>query len=167
MVARCVDPKMIGETMRNTQQTRMGSIFFEMDSPEKANILAEKVEQAIAGKARVTFLEWWTPVLLLGVPNWSDEADVRGSLAIFSVTPEKLTKVSLKGRNDGCGYGIALVMVPYNTAIKVAQIGFVVVGWIRFQVRLHGKKAAKILSLPRRFISLLLLRSSFLVLSWV
>lgn len=52
MVVRTVDLKKIGVMVHNTRQTRTGGILLEVDSPEGANTLAEKVRQAIAGKMK-------------------------------------------------------------------------------------------------------------------
>jgi len=58
----------------------VGGILLEIDSAEGANTLAEKIKTTIAGKARVTRPERRTSVLLLNVPTWVEEKEVRGGL---------------------------------------------------------------------------------------
>lgn len=96
-VTRCVDLKKFDVTVRNTRQTRTGGTLLEVDSPKGVITLAEKVRQAVAGKARMTRPKRRTPALLLGVFSGTDEADERRKLATFDVTPAKSAKMSLKG----------------------------------------------------------------------
>lgn len=127
-MVRSVDLKKIGVTVRNTRQTRTGGILLEVDLPKSADMLAEKVRQATADKARVTQGKRRSSILLLGMPSWADEADVRGGLATLGIASSEATKILLKGGRDGRDYGTALVSVPYDAAIKVAKAEFVVVG---------------------------------------
>lgn len=67
----------------------------------------------------------------------------RKELAALDVASSDATKMSLKERRDGRGYGTALVTVPYNAAIKMAKVVSVVVGWTRCRVRLLERKQPK------------------------
>lgn len=115
-----VDLKNIGVTVSNTRQTRTVGILLELDSPERADTLAEKVRQDVTSQARVTRPERRTPILL-GVPSWVDEADVRGGLAALGIISAESAMLLKEGR-DGRGYRTALVTVPYDAAIKVANV---------------------------------------------
>lgn len=75
----------------------------EDDSVEGEN--TEKMRQAVAGKARMNRPERRTPVLLLGVPSWADEADLRGGLATLCNSPKEWTTVSIKKGQEGRVYG--------------------------------------------------------------
>lgn len=66
---RSVDIKKDRRDGENTRQTRTGGILLEIDTPEGANTLAKKMQQAVAGKARLNRPERRTLVLLLGVPS--------------------------------------------------------------------------------------------------
>lgn len=74
----------------------------EDDSVEGEN--TEKMHQAIAGKARMTRPERRTPVLLLGVPSWADETDLRRGLANLCNSPKDWTTVSIKKGQEGRVY---------------------------------------------------------------
>lgn len=80
--------------VRNTWQTKTDDILLKVDSPEGANTLTEKVRQAVAGKTRVTHPERRTPILLLDMASWADEADMMGGLTTISVMPDESANIS-------------------------------------------------------------------------
>lgn len=95
-VARNVDLKAIGITVRHTRVTIAGGILLEVDSSEIA--LVEKMRLAITSKTRVASSKRRTSVLLLGIPHWVEEADINDGLATAGHTLDSSTTVTMKRR---------------------------------------------------------------------
>lgn len=119
MVARSVDLKKIDVTLGKTCQTRTVGILLNVDSPVGANTLVEKVRQAEGDPSRTT-----DPYPAPQRAQLDNEADVRGGLDIIGVTSDESENMWLM-EDDGCGYRTAVISIPYDVVIKVAQAGFV------------------------------------------
>lgn len=84
-----------------------------------------------------------TSVLVLDVPSWAKEADVREGLAAASVILQNVATFAIWGGRDDRGYGLVIIMVSCNVAIRLVETGVVVVGWTRCRVWLLERMQPK------------------------
>ena len=140
-VAGSIDLPALGITVRTTRKTRTGGILLEVDGEDKATLLAEKVRAVVGDSARVRRPELRTPILLLGIPEWSDAADVATGLQHAGVPAAAFTSghITVRKNDGGRGDLVARFDLPYRDAITLAKAGPVMVGWTRCRVRLLEK----------------------------
>lgn len=129
----------------NTRRTKTGGILLEVGSQEEANALADKVRKVVGNTARVNLPERRTPVLLLDVPDWLEEEEVRDSLHKAGVDPGELGEpgsnhIVLRDNPGGRGGRVVRINVSFSAAIKLAEAKAVVVGWTKCRVKLLEKK---------------------------
>lgn len=115
----------------------------EVDSVKIASTLAEKMQLAFAGRAKVTRPERRNTALLLSAPHWVKEADVLNGLTATVLTTSPGVSVMLKKGRDGHGYGTGHLMVLYDFSIKFAKADTVTVEWTKCRVKLLEKKQTK------------------------
>jgi len=135
-----IDMKEIRVNVFNTGKTKSGGILLEVDAPEVVDLLAVVLTEVVGASARVRVLQRRTPVMLLNVPDWITEEEIRSSLTQAGVAPWELVrngKSSISLRTNSCGRGarVARFDVSYP-AVKLAGVSHVVVGWTRCRVKL-------------------------------
>jgi len=131
----------IGAVILNTRKTKAGGILLEVDAPESACTLAEKLKEIVGDAARVRVPQRKTPVLLLNVPDWVDEEEVKGSLIQAGVAPQELVRgdrnsITLRTNTGGRGARVARLDVSYPAALTLAGAGHVTIGLTRCKVKL-------------------------------
>ena len=140
-IASSINLRVLGITVRTTRKTRAGGILLEVDGEEKASLLADKVRAVVGDTARVRRPELRTPILLLGIPEWSDATDVANGLKQAGVPAATVAGGNVTVRKNGGSRGdlVARFDLPYADAIALAKAGPVMVGWTRCRVRLLEK----------------------------
>lgn len=137
-VARSVDLVAMDVKIINTRRTRAGGILLEVAGEEKAVALVNRLSAVVGTSVRVKRTERRTPILLLDIPDWAEEGDVREGLIQAGVSPHALNdgpgKIHVQKRGDG-GALVARTSLPYKDAIAVAKAGRVTVCWTRCRVR--------------------------------
>jgi len=140
-LANKIDMKEMMVNVLNTGKTKAGEILLEVDAPEIADLLAVVLTEVVGASARVIVLQRRTPVMLLNVPNWITEEEVKSSLTQAGVAPWELIRnakssISLRTNSGGRGARVARFIVSYPAVLTLAGVGHVVVGWTRFRVKL-------------------------------
>lgn len=88
-----------------------------VEGADNATLLVGKIRDAVRGIARIRTPDLKTPVLLLGVPGWTEAADVSNALVHVGVTGRP---VGVR-KNTSCrGNYVARILVPHRDAIKLA-----------------------------------------------
>jgi len=139
-----VDITAIGVKVRTTRITKAGGVLLEVEDAAAADKLAESVRAVVGVEARVSRPERRTPVLLLDVPDWCEEADVESGLSRAGLVRGDYAKdgaqaVFLRRNPGGRGDTVARINVTYTAALKLAGARSVVVGWTVCRVRLLEK----------------------------
>jgi len=138
-VSMCINLSSLDIRVLTTRRTKAGGILLEVEGSEKANLLAEKIRAVTGDAARTRLPESRTPVLLLGIPDWTEPEEILGALAsagVTSVTPEELT---VRRNSGGRGELVASLPLPLRDAILLAEARNVTIGWTRCRVKLLDK----------------------------
>jgi len=92
--------------------------------PNLTTLLSEKVRAVVEDLARVRLPDLRTPVLLLGVPKWSEVADITSGLKQMGVSTQE-DNISVRKNASERGDFVARVNLPYRDAIKLTEGRFV------------------------------------------
>lgn len=140
-----VDLEALGVKVLTTKTTKAGGVLLEVDA-EGGDVdpLVKAILAMVGDKARVRRLERRTPVLLLDVPEWVEEEEIKSGLIRAGVPPEALThnekSFIVTSTNRGRRQDrVVRIDVPYSTAIILAESRYLVLGWTRCRIRLLKK----------------------------
>ncbi|CAI6347914.1 unnamed protein product [Macrosiphum euphorbiae] len=78
-----IDLNPLGVTVRGAKRSKAGGIIIEVDGKDDADRLAEGIREAVGAAAAVRRPTRSTPILILDVPNWIEEAEVISQLVNF------------------------------------------------------------------------------------
>lgn len=133
-VASVIDLKALNIQVNTTRRTRAGGVLLEVEGLDKATLLAEKVRTVVGDQARVRLPENLTPVLILGLPEWSDAEEVSEGLVKAGIPGEMVTRdgkslVTITQNAGGRREFVGRINLPYAEAIMLTDAGALRVGW--------------------------------------
>lgn len=78
-----IDLNPLGITVKGAKRSKAGGIIIEVDGKDDADRLAERIREAVGATVAVRRPTRSTPILILDVPNWMEEAEVVSHLVNF------------------------------------------------------------------------------------
>ncbi|CAI6346792.1 unnamed protein product [Macrosiphum euphorbiae] len=131
-----IDLNPLGVTVRGAKRSKAGGIIIEVDGKDDADRLAEGIREAVGAAAAVRRPTRSTPILILDVPNWIEEAEVISQLVNFdSSFGDCQIRIS-----DNQGSRTAFCRIPMKVASKVADAGRIRIGWAMCRAKLLERK---------------------------
>lgn len=143
-VAAEINLKTLGEEIKNTRRTNAGGILLELNTEEDTDRLADQIRRTLGPSTLVGRRSCTTPVFLLDIPICNTEEELGQELIREGVLPDDLAaeciKITIRTNSGDRGDRIARVDTPVPTAIWLAEIRHVKVGWTRCRVKLLDRK---------------------------
>ncbi|CAI6376222.1 unnamed protein product [Macrosiphum euphorbiae] len=135
-VTQEVNLRELGVEVITTRKTKSGAVLLEVGNSEEAGKLADRMRQVIGEDATVGRPTRSTPILILDVPNWIEEAEVISQLVNFdSSFGDCQIRIS-----DNQGSRTAFCRIPMKVASKVADAGRIRIGWAMCRAKLLERK---------------------------
>lgn len=108
----------------------------EVDGKDDADRLTEEIREVVGAAAAVRRPTRSTPILILDVPNWIEEAEVISHLVNFdSSFGDCQIRIS-----DNQGSRTVFCRIPMKIASKVTDAGRIRIGWAMCRVKLLERK---------------------------
>lgn len=131
-----IDLNTLGVAVKGAKRSRAGGIIIEVGGKDDADRLAEGIREVVGAAAAVRRPTRSTPILILDVPTWMEEAEVVSHLVNFdSSFGDCHIRVA-----DNQGGRTAFCRVPMMVASKVAGAGRIRIGWAMCRAKLFEKK---------------------------
>ncbi|XP_025200586.1 uncharacterized protein LOC112598375 [Melanaphis sacchari] len=109
----------------------------EVTGKEEAAKLADSVRSVVGEMARVSRPSRKTPVLILGIPDWLEEEEVRKEIV---EAERELASVEISIRQNDGGGRIASFAAPMETAVRLAERRSIRIGWGLCRVKLIERR---------------------------
>lgn len=131
-----IDLNLLGVTVKGAKRSKAGGIIIEVDGKDDADRLAEVIKVAVGAAAAVRRPTRSTPILILDVPKWIEEAEAVLHLVNFeSSFGDCQIRIS-----DNQGGRTAFCRVPIKVASKAVDAGKIRIGWAMCRVKLLERK---------------------------
>ncbi|KAL4126185.1 hypothetical protein QTP88_010411 [Uroleucon formosanum] len=131
-----IDLNPLGVTVKGAKRSKAGGIIIEVDGKDDADRLTEEIREVVGAAAAVRRPTRSTPILILDVPNWIEEAEVISHLVNFdSSFGDCQIRIS-----DNQGSRTVFCRIPMKIASKVTDAGRIRIGWAMCRVKLLERK---------------------------
>lgn len=121
----------IGVTVNKVRRTKTGTILLEVTGKDEATRLSDNMQSAVGEIARVSRPSRRTLVLILDIPDWLEEEEVRKGLI---EAEQDLVVAEIAIRQNVGGGRIASFMTTMETAARLADRQTIRIGWGPCQV---------------------------------
>ncbi|KAL4149954.1 hypothetical protein QTP88_003805 [Uroleucon formosanum] len=131
-----INHQSLGVEVLTTRKTRAGGILLEVEGNEKSTLLAGKIRKVVGDAARVRLPEPRSPVLLLGVPEWTEAEDVVAGVTQAGVTGVTSENVTIRKNSGERREFVASLHWPLKDTITLAEKKAVTLELTRCRVKL-------------------------------
>lgn len=124
----------LGIEVIGTRRTAAGDILLEINSKEKANLLAKKLKEKLGTGMHVRHATKITPLLVSGLDESLTPEDIRAELAKHDPDLANIKPFDIRiGAN---GWSTARIEAPIAAALKLATSCKIRIGWNSCKIRL-------------------------------